>query len=128
MAVNLVNNLNQPTDQDLTNATNLATSMNDAQAVTCFHFIQQELPILRSDVGALTWHVGLFTTFEAGHIVVGWAQNGLPDKADFETKCGPYGVERRWRSQFHFGANQGESGTASEALAPSDHTWEACPE
>jgi hypothetical protein len=90
MAVNLVNNLNQLTDQDLTNAIILATSMKDTQAVTCFQFIQQELPVLRSDVSALTAHVGLLTTFEAGHIVVGWVQNGLPDKADFETKCGPY--------------------------------------
>jgi hypothetical protein len=89
-AANLVNNLNQLTDDDLSKAISLATTMKDTQAVTCFQFIQKELPILRSGVAVVTAQGGLFTTFEAGHVVVGWAENGLPDKAAFETACGPY--------------------------------------
>ncbi len=89
-AVKLVNNVNQLTDEDLAKAIALAITMKDTQAVTCFQFIQNKLPTLRSNVDALNAHGGLFTTFEAGHVLVGWAKNGLPDKADFETACGPY--------------------------------------
>jgi hypothetical protein len=74
-ATKLVNNLNQITDQDLANAITLAKGMTppDTQAVTCFQFIQTQLPTLRSEASLLAAHAGAFTTFEAGHILVGVA-------------------------------------------------------
>jgi hypothetical protein len=89
-AASFVRNLNQLTDDDLAKAKDLANTLKDTQAITCFQFIQKELPMLRSDVAALNGSSGLLTTFEAAHVAVGWAENGLPDKADFEAACGPY--------------------------------------
>jgi hypothetical protein len=62
-------NLNQLTDDDLSKAISLATTMKDTQAVTCFQFILRELPNMRGDVAAVTTESGgLVTRFEAGHV------------------------------------------------------------
>jgi hypothetical protein len=86
----LVKKLRDTTDEDVSNAIKLATTMKDTQAVDCFTFVQKQLPVLRSQVDALTAKAGPLTTFEAGHILIGVGRNGLPQKAEFEKQCGPF--------------------------------------